>query len=190
MSLPNHPMRAAGLSAGLGGVLLAAGWICNVPRVTLPGEILILFAHGFLLLGVVGLYARQANASGTLGLVGLALAVLGGSTMIPGGAFYASLIPQAAEAIAAATEHGMGGAISIAGALGFVVGYVLFGISVWRARILPRDGGVMLAVGALLLLLGAGARLGQSVGAAGAVVMGVGFLRLGAALLRNPGERT
>jgi hypothetical protein len=185
MSALQTPWRASGLSAILGGGLLAVGWLLNVPRVTLPGEIAILFAHGFLILGVVGLYARQAEKSGKLGLCGLALAVLGGSTMIPGGAYFASLIPQSAEAISAATEHGIGGAISIAGALAFVVGYVVFGISVSRARILPRDGGVMLALGAILLLLGAGARLGQGVGAAGAVVMAIGFSRLGVALFRS-----
>jgi len=185
VSAPSTPLRAAGVSACLGGVLLSTGWILNVPRVTLPGEIAILFAHGFLILGIVGIYARQAKESGNLGLVALALAVLGGSTMIPGGAYYASLLPQIAEVIAAGTERGIGGGISIAGAMAFVLGYVLFGISVFRARVLPREGGVLLAAGALLLLLGAGARLGQGVGAAGAVAMGAGSLRLGRALWRD-----
>jgi hypothetical protein len=77
-----------------------------------PGRVnglLTLLVVYLLLLGLVGLYARQAAASGTLGLVGLLVAVLG--TMLLAGAWWleAFAVPWAvlkAPALVAATPTG------------------------------------------------------------------------------------
>jgi hypothetical protein len=107
---------------------------------------LTLLAVYLLLLGLVGLYARQAAASGTLGLV----AVLG--TMLLAGVWWleAFAVPYAAlkaPALVAATPSGRllaGRSVSFGG---FALGWVLFGLASLRARVFPRDAALLLIIG-------------------------------------------
>jgi hypothetical protein len=94
----------------------------------------------YLLLGLVGLYAQQQAASGTLGLVGFLVAVLG--TMLLAG-----------------------GTVSF-GVL--AVGWVLFGLASVRARGFPRDAALLLVIGGgigvlIAVVPGAGAPLALAV---------------------------
>ncbi|HLM46297.1 MAG TPA: hypothetical protein VEY88_19300 [Archangium sp.] len=186
----NALLRVCGICAVVGGALLAGGWVLNVRTVTLPGELLIIYAHGFIMLGAMGLYARQAEALGRAGLAGLVLAVLGSAVTTPGAAYYGSLVPELEPQLIAAATKGLGAAVSISGALAFVAGHVLLGVTTARAGLLPRWGGGLLAAGALVLLVGAGARLGQAVGTAGALLHGLGLAGLGLALVKSPPGRS
>jgi hypothetical protein len=104
----------------------------------------------YLLVGLVGLYARQSAASGTLGLVGFLVAVLG--TMLLAGAWWleALAVPSAATKAPALVAEPPTGRL-LAGAVvsfgGFAVGWVLFGIASLRARIFPRDAALLLVIG-------------------------------------------
>lgn len=125
----------------------------------------------YLLLGLVGLYARQAAASGTLGLVGFLVAVLG--TMLLAGYWWweAFAVPYAAEqvpALVAATPTGrlLAGRTVSFGV--FALGWVLFGLASVRARVFPRDAALLLIIGGVIGLWiatvpGAGALLAVAV---------------------------
>jgi hypothetical protein len=121
---PARLLRLAGLLSVAAGVLLVVTQLlfsltlvvadgdplrrARSPLVGVDG-LLTLLAVYLLLLGLVGLYARQAAVSGTLGLVGFLVAVLG--TMLLAGAWWlgAFAVPWAvlkAPALVAATPTG------------------------------------------------------------------------------------
>jgi hypothetical protein len=118
----------------------------------------------FGVLGLAGLYARQAAKSGWLGLIGFVLLSLW-MVVIMGFSFVeAFVLPQIATATPAFVDGWMkmfnGGTSTInMGALPtlwtltapmYIGGGLLFGIATFRAAILPRGAAVLLAVGTVL----------------------------------------
>lgn len=116
------------------------------------------------LLGLSGLYARQAVKSGWLGLVGFVMLSLW-LVLIMGFSFVeAFVLPHLASVTPAFVEGWMGmfngdpsptdlGVLpmlwTLTGPL-YIGGGVLFGIATFRARILPRGAAVLLALGTAL----------------------------------------
>jgi len=165
---PARLLRLAGLLSVAAGVLLVVTQLlfslmfvvadgdpvrrARSPLVGVNG-LLTLLAVYLLLLGLVGLYARQAAASGTLGLVGFLVAVLG--TMLLAGAWWleAFAVPWAvlkAPALVAATPTGRllaGRSVSFGV---FALGWVLFGLASLRARVFPRDAALLLIIGGVI----------------------------------------
>ena len=110
-----------------------------------------------LLVALVGLYARQSEVAGTLGLVGFLAALVG--TGLLAGMMWAMTFVAPSAAIEAPTFLD---AEEVAGPLdmGFMlsgiavaVGWVLFGVATLRARIFPRKATIVLIIGALLTVL-------------------------------------
>jgi hypothetical protein len=115
----------------------------------------------FGVLGVTGLYARQAEKSGWLGLAGYVLLSLW--LMLAMGFCFveAFVLPYSAIVTPAFVDSWMGMLNSTAttvdlGALPtlwilsgpvYILGGVLFGIATFRARVLPRAAGLLLAIG-------------------------------------------
>jgi hypothetical protein len=168
---PARLLRLAGLvSVAAGGLLVVTQLLFSLTFVVVDGDpvrrarsglvgvngLLTLLAVYLLLLGLVGLYARQAAVSGTLGLVGFLVAVLG--TMLLAGAWWweAFAVPYAAQqapALVAETPTGRllaGGVVSFGV---FALGWVLFGLASVRARVFPRDAAILLVIGGLVGVL-------------------------------------
>jgi len=117
------------------------------------------FLLGFLLLlgALIGLYVRQAEAAGALGLVGFLVAFLGTSLLIGGSWEEAFGTPTPAEvAPQAVSSEGppewLVFGFIISGLL-FSLGWVLFGVSTLRARVYRRAAAILLILGALLTLM-------------------------------------
>ena len=115
-----------------------------------------LFSGMLLLAGLVGLYARQAEASGTLGFVGFVIAFAG--TVLQSGSYWNRLfdVPTiAVEAPKLLNEHPMGTGVLLVGltlsTIAMAVGWLLFGISALKAGVYPRIPTVLLIIGAALL---------------------------------------
>ena len=120
------------------------------------------------MLGIAGIYARQVEKSGWLGLAGYLLFSLFWALSL---AFHfieafiepvvANVAPKFVEGIlgvvtSVPSEMNLGALPAVymlAGIAGYVLGGVLFGIATFRAGILPRWAGGLLALGALLPLL-------------------------------------
>ena len=103
-------------------------------------------AEAGMLVALVGLRVLQARSLGRLGVIGFALAFCG-----VGLALLATLV-----GIAISAAHLLGTLLEIVfglGLLGWVVGFVLFGIATFRAKVLPGWCGVLLAAYPLLLLV-------------------------------------
>ena len=157
--MPNT-VRWGGLAAMLGGALLvvSALLIASMPRGCIGDECaarpmrdtgtvgaLLMLALLLVVIGMAGLVIRARNAGrfgvlgktgATVGAVGVALPVIG------------SLI----QGILYDGDYPLMPYFVIPGVLALVVGFVLLGIAVLRARVLPRWAAVLLVVGSLAML--------------------------------------
>jgi hypothetical protein len=199
-------IRLAGLSALIAGtcyVLVGIFHPANVPAsvTTTRWEIVHVLACAMSFFGVVGLaglYARQALKSSWLGLVGYILLSLW-MVLIMGFSFVeAFILPHVATAVPAFVQAWMGMFNAPAGQfdLGvlptiwtltgpvYVLGGLLFGIATFRAGILPRWAGALLALSTLLAPIAA--LVPNASQPKAAVPMGLALAWLGYALWSEP----
>ena len=170
-------MRLAGLSAILAGlcfIVIGMFHPVNVPEsvttATWVNVHIFATALGFFgLFGMAGLYARQAEKSGWLGLAGFVLFTVW-MTLVSGFSFVeAFILPRLATESPAfvAAILGMFSSLpsqvdlgilptlwNISGPL-YIFGPLLFGIATFRARVFPRWAGALLVLGAVLIPVGA-----------------------------------
>ncbi|MBX3080569.1 MAG: hypothetical protein KF716_02975 [Anaerolineae bacterium] len=143
------------------------------------------------LIGMTGLYVRQARAVGWLGLLGYAMFSLFLAltmTLVFAEAFILPLLatetPKFVEGflgiVSGVTSEVDLGSLPTLGMLAgvfYMFGGVLFGTAIFRARILPRWAGFVLAFGTVLPLL-----LPHAIVRLAAVPVGLGLAWLGFAL--------
>ncbi|MDP9410465.1 MAG: hypothetical protein M3P70_08175 [Actinomycetota bacterium] len=158
-------IRWSGLAAILGGALLLVSDLLSLTVVSgdlaeaaTTGTYLVdnglrLLAGVSLLLGLVGLYARQSEASGALGLVGF-LAAFAGTSLMLGASWTNTFVPpalavEAPEFLAAGPAGTLGFGFTLSFALA-ALGWFLFGTATLRARVYPRAAAAALMVGAAL----------------------------------------
>ena len=169
-------MRLAGVSAVVAGLcFLVIGMFhpLNEPsaiNATWVNVHIAATALGFFgLFGMAGLYARQVEEAGWLGLAGFLLFTVW-MTLVCGFSFVeAFILPSLATVSPAFIAGWMGMFIGAPSAVDlgilpmlwnisgpiFFLGPVLFGIATFRARVLPRWAGALLALNAVLVPLGA-----------------------------------
>jgi hypothetical protein len=141
--------------------------------------------------GVVGLSLRQREATASLGLIGGALAIAG-LMALSGAYFYEALIvPVLASEVPALMRAFPGEetwgtyrtAVALSGAL-LGVGFLLLGIAMYRAAMLPRWAAVLATIGAIGA--GVGFLLPRPVALLVFAVLGVGLVGLGYGLWTSP----
>jgi hypothetical protein len=153
-----------------------------------------MIAFTLLPFAVVGVYLSQAEEIGAAGLIAFAVA-LAGATLYMGGIFadtflfpaIAATSPEVVEGVLTARLDGamlwgFGGMAVL-----FTGGLALLGALTWRAGILPRTAGLLLAVGAIGF--GPGSALPKLLQTGGAVILGAGLIWLGAALWQRFGAQ-
>lgn len=195
-------LRWAGLAALVAGVIFAgiqpvhpADVLASVTTGAWAIIISLKLAMCFLFLaGIVGLYVRQTEEAGWLGLVGFLLLIV--SWSLQSGFVFTELfvLPPLATAAPQFIDsflgmvNGMPGEMNI-GALAptyavvgltYMLGGLAFGIATVRAKVLPRWPAILMAVTAVLTPLAA--FLPHAVQRFAAVPMGVAFAWLGYAL--------
>jgi hypothetical protein len=170
-------MRLAGLSAILAGlcfIVIGMFHPVNIPSsVTTASWVnvhIFATALGFFgLFGMAGIYARQVEKAGWLGLAGFLL-FTAWMTLVCGFSFVeAFILPRLATGFPVFVKGLLGmfssvpseinlGVLptlwNISGILYFL-GPLLFGIATFRARVLPRWAGALLVLGAVLIPVGA-----------------------------------
>ncbi len=126
------------------------------PAVSAVQSGLTLLAGLLLLVGLAGLYFRQSEDGGLLGLVGFLVAFYG--TVMAVGAFWANAF--VAPSLARDDVHLLDAAPPTALAAGFTLsygsvalGWLLFGASTLRTGLYPRQASVLLLIGAALTWL-------------------------------------
>ena len=199
-------IRLAGLSALLAGTCYVLVGIFHPPNIpssvtSTRWEIVHVLACAmcfFGVLGLAGLYARQATKSGWLGLIGFVVFSLW-LVLIMGFSFVeAFILPKIATHDPAFVAGWMRMLTGSAGGMNlgslatlwtltapiYILGGVLFGIATFRAGILPRGAGVLLAVGTALAPVAA--LLPNASQPKIAVPVGVALAWLGYALWSEP----
>ena len=167
--------RAAGIAAATAGLLFVLVQINHPPMevasVTTTEWVVRSTAKALMaalaLGGITGMYLRQFRQVGVLGLMGYLLFSLGYFVMFGVEFVAAFVLPTVADTmpgyvndvvVAAAGgtpagDIGLMQAVFVATAAGYVGGGLVFGIALFRARVLARWAAVLLAVGSLVTVL-------------------------------------
>lgn len=171
------PLRLAGISALVAGIFYMIVGLVH-PLETLSSvttgrwEFVHVLASAFFffgLLGLVGLYGRQMKEAGPLGLAGFVLLSLWMVLTVPFTVAEIFLLPPLVSEAPRFVEGFLGIFIGVASDVDFgvlptlwvlsgvvyILGGVLFGIATFRAGVLPRWAGALLAVGTASSLAGA-----------------------------------
>lgn len=148
----------------------------------------------FALLGISGIYARQVEEAGWLGLVGFLTFFVGLALLTSVGFLEAIVMPllasEAPQSIAVFFPgEGLGvlDTVRLPAGLVWIVGGLLFGISIIRAGILPRWAAILFVIGTASLLLAA--VLPEAVGRFISLPAAVGLAWLGYALWSEGREK-
>jgi hypothetical protein len=200
--------RAAGLSAAAAGLIFIAVQINHPPMdvasvattewvVRNSAKVLM---TALALVGITGMYLRQVRQVGLLGLVGYLLFGAGYLLMFSSEVISAYVLPGLVNlapgyvndivvAAAGGTPAGdigsMKTVLAVAGA-GYMLGGLIFGIALFRARILARWASALLAVGTIATV--SLAFLPESFNRPMAVPVGLALLGLGISLWRDQGS--
>ncbi|HEX2097736.1 MAG TPA: hypothetical protein VHF46_01590 [Rubrobacteraceae bacterium] len=163
--LSSKLIRWGGLAAMLAGVLLVVAALLDLAvDPDEPVSVMVtrgvyafqsavnLLAVVLLLIGLVGLYARQSEAAGLLGLVGFLVAFLG--TALATGFHWATLfiVPSVAVVAPGFVNEGPPPGFFLM-FITFAVGWLLFGVATLRAHVYPRAAAILLIGGVVFSLL-------------------------------------
>jgi len=153
------------------------------------------------LAGITGMYLRQRRQAGVLGLIGYLLFAAGYLAIFSVEVIAATILPALVDTnpgfvndvVAAAggsPDGDIGGvqALFNANGIGYILGGLLFGIAMFRARVLARWAAALLAVGTVGTA--ALAVLPESFNRPFAVPVGVALIGLGLSLWRNHRDDT
>lgn len=168
-------MRASAVAAVAAGVIFIGVQInhppADVTAVTstewvVRNSLKVLMA-GLALVGFTGIYLRQVRQTGVLGLVGFLVLVVGYLLVMSTAAISAYVLPSLADTdpryvndvLAAATGSApsgdigpMASVLQIQG-IAYLAGGLLFGIALFRARIVARWASALLALGGVVTVL-------------------------------------
>ena len=166
--------RAAGLSAVVGGLLFIAVQIKHplldatftTTTEYAVREALKIFMAVFSLVGITGIYLRQVRQTGVLGLIGYVVLGVGYLAIFSVQVVAVFVLPTLAASepgfvndvlavAASSTPSSDIGPLQIliqGGGFAYVVGGIIFGIVLFRAKVLARWAAMLLSVGAVAIL--------------------------------------
>ena len=197
-------LRLSGLIGVLGGGFYAVGALLHPVGEDLaaatspnwvPAHISFLAAAVLILFGLVGLYAGQREEIGLLGLAGFLLSFVG--TALLGGLLLmvSTVIPTIAVEAPGLFEQAMTPPAPVLAVVfvGYGLGFILFGIAIARADVLPRWSAFLLIVGVALSML-EGSPIDETILHAiltvGRVLFGLSIAWMGYALWSDQTEAT
>jgi hypothetical protein len=183
--------RLSGISLLVGSVLAVIGAILGLlngdptSTMTVAGAVVGFVGGALILLGLPGMYARQAQRAGILGLIGTTLMIVYILVLGTfGNALNALVLPFIATHAPSLLKSDLPAVdlfFMLGGLLG-VVGGILLGIAIMRAAVLPRWAGLLLMVGVVLQF--AGDFLQSPIANLGFLFVMIAFAWLGLGVLR------
>ncbi|MGW2485690.1 hypothetical protein ACWCV9_00530 [Streptomyces sp. NPDC001606] len=198
-------MRAAGVSAAIAGLLFIGVQVNHPPMdvssVTTTDWAVRSTAKALMaalaLAGITGMYLRQVRQTGIIGFIGYSLFAAGYLLMLSVEVVAAAVLPSLAHtsphyvhdvlavAFGGTATHGIGAmqTVFVLSSVGYLAGGCLFGIALFRARILARWAAALLSAGTVATV--ALAVLPESFNRPLAVPTGVALIGLGISLWRN-----
>ncbi len=200
-------IRLSGLSLILGGITLFVHYATHpqgesAPYVAMPlwipSHVLGFVAWSLILMGLVGLYLRQAEKAGLFGFLAFVFAFVSGMASggggLWGGAVFQVLYPNAGDP--GGPLFTSPGARLVVDLLGiWILAFVLFALSTLRARVLPRAGAWLVMPAALMAVLAValfpfGSPVQYYIADVASAILGLGLIMWGYALWSGVGERS
>jgi hypothetical protein len=197
--------RAAGICAAVAGLLFIGVQVNHPPMdvssVTTTDWAVRSTAKALMavlaLAGITGMYLRQVRQAGILGFLGYTLFAAGYLLMLSIEVVAAAVLPSLAHtapnyvkdvltvAFGGTVTHGIGAmhAVLVLSSVGYLAGGCMFGIALFRARVLARWAAALLAAGTVATV--ALAVLPESFNRPLAVPTGVALIGLGISLWRD-----
>jgi hypothetical protein len=153
----------------------------------IPAHALLWLAFTLALIGWTGLYIAHASKAGKLGVVSIVVIILGtsfASWIFSSDVTFVPVIAAESPLLFRKIFTGSHIMLGIVSVLTWVLGEVLFGLSVIRAKVFPRPAGILLVVGSVTVPAAYLAKFSVHVVAVGALIAGAGQIWLGYELLR------
>ena len=160
--------RWSGIACIIAGALFALATLIHpskeTPEIILKQEFRLVAAHwlytiffGFFMLGLTGLYTAQSERVGRLGLVSY-LVLFFGALFFAVSNNYGLIAPVLAAHAPAMLDaiNAYPAVVALNGLLfvGFYLGFIFFGIITLKARVFPRQIGILMAIGSPLNIVG------------------------------------
>ena len=159
-------IRLGGIAAILGGALMGFTDIYHTVAQQLihkygrspseqVGSVIFLIGRVLIVFGLPALYLHHAASAGKFGLITFAVAMLGNTLMVASD-WAEVFIAPILRGLDPSLFENPPARLMIGFAINFIpetLGWLLFGISAFRARVFPRTASVLLALGILLPLL-------------------------------------
>ena len=166
--------RLSAIAGTLSGLCIIIGKIL----IPLPnrqiGEIFDFFSPFFALLFLVGLYLRQRKASGVLGGIAFIVLFMGLATIVSLDYYAAFIAPHLPDGMVEQILEGPAGTVALISGLVFLIGEILFGISVIRSNIFSKIASILFMVGMFLVPLGE--VFPEFVVVIGSIIAGIGLI--------------
>jgi hypothetical protein len=173
--------RLGGLSSIISGALLFLAHTLGLGKsesMMIISETLVLCAHLILVFAFFRLYSVQGSRNGLFGLFGMIIGIVG--TILVTAIVYVEIAGASGAKVEEVFATGVPNFIQMIGPLLFVLGMILFGVSVIGSKVLPRIGGTLLILGTVIFAAGSFAGNAESIFSFfGSAVTGGGFVWLG-----------
>jgi hypothetical protein len=168
--------RLGALAGFLSGVCIITGrLLARLPN-TQPGEVIDWLSPFFALFLAIALYLGQRKESGVLGGIAFIL-LFSGLVMLVSLDFYGAFIRiHLPEAIIVQIEEGSSAPIFVSSLLIFLVGEILFGVSVIRAGIYSKIAAILFMLGLVFVALHPTGIFPESVIDLSATAVGIGLI--------------
>jgi hypothetical protein len=168
--------RLGALAGILSGVCIIAGrLLTRLPDPQL-GEIVDWLSPFFALFFAVALYLGQRRESGVFGFIAF-IVLFAGLVMLVSLDYYGAFIRiQLPEAIITQVEEGPSAPVFVASLFTFLIGEILFGISVIRAGVYSKIAAILFIAGLIVVALHPTGIFPESVVDIGATAVGIGLI--------------
>ena len=181
--------RLGALAGFLSGVCIIIGRILARLPNSQPGEIVDFLSPFFALFLLVALYLGQRRESGVFG--GIAFIVLfTGLVMLVSLDYYGTFIRiHLPEAIILQIEEGPSAPVFVGSLFIFLIGEILFGISVIRAGVYSKIAAILFMIGLVFVALHPSGIIPESVVDIGATAVGIGLIWWSTDLIKLAGTK-
>lgn len=168
--------RLGALAGFLSGVCIIIGRLLSRLPNTQPGEIVDLLSPFFALFLAVALYLGHRRESGVLGGIAFIVLFTGLVTLVCLDYYGAFIRIHLPEAVIAQVEEGSSAPVFVGSLFTFLIGGILFGISVIRAGVYSKIAAILFMLGLLPIALHPTGIFPESIVDIGATAVGIGML--------------
>lgn len=139
----------------LSGLLLAMGWTINIGRDSIPGASMVLAGYVLAIFAFICIYGIQYKQLGIIGLLAFFLIVMSCALFTPWLFLDIARISEIVQGVGwkEVQENGPTHIIGVIGGVGFVFGFLLFGIKTIQAKILNKWPAILLIIASIMPLI-------------------------------------